>query len=48
MLDGRTPIFIVLTLAGVVLSALYMARVTLVVFFGAQKDENSGIRESPW
>ena len=48
VLDGRTPIFIVLTLAGVILSALYMARVVLVVFFGAQKDENSDIRESPF
>ena len=47
VLDGRTPVFIALTLAGVTLSALYMARVTLVVFFGAQKEGNSGIHESP-
>ena len=47
VLDGRTPVFIALALAGVILSALYMARVALVVFFGAQKDENLGIHESP-
>ena len=34
-------------LAGVVLSALYMARVALVVFFGPRKDDHSAVRESP-
>ena len=34
VLDHRSPVFVALALAAVALSALYMARVTLVVFFG--------------
>jgi len=37
----------VLALLGVVLSALYMARIVLVVFFGPPKIENESAHESP-
>ncbi|MCH8311257.1 MAG: NADH-quinone oxidoreductase subunit L, partial [Chloroflexi bacterium] len=47
VLEHRNPVFIALALLAVVLSALYMARVTLVVFFGPSKPENESIRESP-
>jgi NADH-quinone oxidoreductase subunit L len=47
VLDHRNPVFIVLALLGVVLSALYMARIVFVVFFGPTKSENESIRESP-
>ena len=47
VLDNRNPAFLVLALAAVVLSALYMARVTLVVFFGPLKKENERAHESP-
>ncbi|MAF52550.1 MAG: NADH-quinone oxidoreductase subunit L [Chloroflexi bacterium] len=47
VLDHRNPVFIALALAGVVLSALYMARVVFAVFFGKQKAENDAVRESP-
>jgi NADH-quinone oxidoreductase subunit L len=47
VLDNRNPAFLVLALAAVVLSALYMARVTLVVFFGPLKKENEHAHESP-
>jgi NADH-quinone oxidoreductase subunit L len=45
--DHRNPVFIVLALAGAALSALYMARVTLVVFFGGQTPESARAHESP-
>jgi NADH-quinone oxidoreductase subunit L len=41
-------VFIALALLAVVLSALYMARLVLVVFFGPSKPENESIHESPW
>ena len=46
--DHRPPVFVILALAGVVLSALYMARVTFVVFFGKLKTENEQAHESPF
>lgn len=45
--DHRAPIFIIITLAGVLLSALYMARVALVVFFGKSSEESEHAHESP-
>ncbi|MCH7624378.1 MAG: NADH-quinone oxidoreductase subunit L [Chloroflexi bacterium] len=48
VLDHRNPVFIVLTLAGVVLSALYMSRVVLIAFFGDRSDEAEHAHESPW
>ena len=47
VLDHRHPVFIILALAAVVLSALYMARVTFIVFFGKLKTENEHAHESP-
>ena len=47
VLENRHPAFLALTLAAVVLSALYMARVTLVVFFGRTKPESEHAHESP-
>ncbi|MCH7787374.1 MAG: NADH-quinone oxidoreductase subunit L, partial [Chloroflexi bacterium] len=47
VLDNRNPVFIILALAAVVLSALYMARVTFIVFFGKLKTENEHVHESP-
>ena len=47
VLDHRNPVFIVLALIAVVLSALYMARVALIVFFGRLKPENEHAHESP-
>lgn len=41
------PVFIVFALLAVALSALYMARVVLVVFFGPPKPENDSVSESP-
>ena len=48
VLGGLNPVFIVLTLAGVVLSALYMARVVFIVFFGDRSTEAGNAHESPW
>ena len=47
VLEHRNPVFIALALAGIVLSALCMARVTFIVFFGATKPENEHAHESP-
>ena len=47
VLDHRNPVFIALALAAVVLSALYMARVTFVVFFGRSRSEQRNVHESP-
>ena len=47
VLDHRNPVFIALTLAALTLSALYMARVVLIVFFGRLKPENEHAHESP-
>ena len=48
LLDGRNPIFLIITLGIVFLSALYMARVMYVVFWGDLKRENQRAHESPW
>ena len=45
--EQRGPLFIAVTLAAVALSALYMARVTLVVFFGQPKSDSEHAHESP-
>ena len=45
--DGLNPIFVGLFLVAVVLSALYMARATYLVFFGPLKTENRAVHESP-
>jgi NADH-quinone oxidoreductase subunit L len=47
VLDHRNPVFIALVLAGVVLSALYMARLVLVVFFGQPRASADHAHESP-
>ena len=47
VLDHRSPVFVVVALAAVVLSALYMMRVTLVVFFGNLKSGTESAHESP-
>ncbi|MBM3949176.1 MAG: NADH-quinone oxidoreductase subunit L [SAR202 cluster bacterium] len=44
--DHRNPVFLVLTLAAVGLSALYMARVTFVVFFGKPRNSDIHAHES--
>lgn len=49
VLNHRHPAFLVVTLVGVVLSALYMTRVVLVVFFGQYRTDEAGhAHESPW
>ena len=47
VLEYRHPVFIVLALVGVVLSALYMARLTFATFFGEPKSDHSEVHESP-
>ena len=47
VLEYRHPVFIVLALFGVVLSALYMARLTFGTFFGEPKSDHSDVHESP-
>ena len=47
VLDERGLAFFVPTFAAALLSALYMARVTFLVFFGASRGEG-GAHESPW
>ncbi len=47
VLEYRHPVFIVLALLGVVLSALYMARLTFATFFGESKSDHSDVHESP-
>ena len=47
VLDGRGPVFLVVTLGIVFLSALYMARATLLVFWGELKHENEHAHEAP-
>ena len=45
--DGLGPVFLAFALAGAVLSALYMARVSFVVFFGKPRGYDEA-HESPW
>jgi NADH-quinone oxidoreductase subunit L len=47
VLDGRNPIFLTITLAIVFFSALYMARVTCLVFWGESKRYSRRVHESP-
>ena len=47
IMDGRGPVFLVLTLLGVLISALYMARVVYVVFFGTPREASDHAHESP-
>ena len=47
VLAHRSPVLVVLTLAAVVLSALYMARVTLIVFFAPVRAGSERAHESP-
>ena len=47
VLDERGLAFFVPTFAAALLSALYMARVTFLVFFGASRSEGDA-HESPW
>ena len=44
---GLNPAFLVLLLIAIGLSALYMARVVRLVFFGELSRENEGVREPP-
>ena len=46
VVDARGPLFLAFALAGALLSALYMARVVFVVFFGQPRDSNEA-HESP-
>ena len=46
VLENRNPVFIAIALAAVVLSALYMARVVFVVFFGKLRAENERAHDS--
>ncbi len=43
--EGLSPAFLAFTIAAAALSALYMARVTFVVFFGALRSENDDAHE---
>ena len=47
VLDGRSSVFLVLTLGAAFLSAFYMARVTLVVFFRRLGSDNESAHEPP-
>ena len=47
VLDHRHPVFLLLALAASFLSALYMARLTFMVFFGRNRSEGQA-HESPW
>ena len=47
VLEHLPPVYIVLALFGVTLSALYMARVTFVAFLGQPKSDHPEVRESP-
>ncbi len=47
VLDGRNPVFFLLTLVAVLMSALYMARVFFLVFYGNLKRDNDHAHESP-
>ena len=47
VLEHRHPAFIILALVGVLLSALYMARLTFYTFFGEPRSDHSDVRESP-
>ena len=45
--EHRHPVFIILALTGVLLSALYMARLTFATYFGEPRSDHSEVHESP-
>jgi NADH-quinone oxidoreductase subunit L len=45
--DDLNPIFLILFLIAIVMSAMYMARAVYLVFYGPLKNENRGVHESP-
>ena len=47
VLEHLPPVYVVLALVGVALSALYMARVTFVAFLGQPKSDHSEVHDSP-
>ncbi|MBI2855736.1 MAG: NADH-quinone oxidoreductase subunit L, partial [Chloroflexi bacterium] len=47
VLDGRNPVFFLLAMVAALMSALYMARILFLVFFGRLKPENQDVHESP-
>jgi NADH-quinone oxidoreductase subunit L len=47
VLDGTNPVFFILALGAALMSALYMARILFLVFFGRLKPENEHAHESP-
>ena len=47
VLENRNPVFIAIALAAVVLSALYMARVVFVVFFGKTTAQTESAHDAP-
>ena len=47
VLEHRHPVFIVAALVGVLLSALYMARLTFYTFFGEPRSDHNEVHESP-
>ncbi len=47
VLEHLHPVFIAVALAGVALSALYMARVAFATFLGGARSDQRGVRESP-
>ena len=47
VLEHLPPVYIILALVGVALSALYMARVTFVAFLGQPNSDHSEVHESP-
>lgn len=48
VLGGRNPVFLIVALVVVFLSALYMARAWFLVFFGRLRDDNAHAHEAPW
>ena len=47
VLEGRNPVFFLLAMVAALMSALYMARILFLVFFGRLKTENEEAHESP-
>ncbi|MCH8086384.1 MAG: NADH-quinone oxidoreductase subunit L [Chloroflexi bacterium] len=45
--QDQNPVILVFTLGAALLSALYMARLCFIVFFGPLKPENADVHESP-
>ncbi len=47
VLEHLNPVLLVPALVGVVLSALYISRLTFLAFFGSARSGHDGVRESP-